>query len=60
MFVFIAPPSMEELEARLRRRATDSEEQIQTRLAAAREEMDRWVVGGVHGDRCAGSESLGS
>jgi guanylate kinase len=37
--VFVAPPSLAELEARLRKRAQDSEEVIQRRLAAARSEM---------------------
>jgi guanylate kinase len=39
--VFVLPPSMEELERRLRARSTDSEEQIALRLAAAREEIAR-------------------
>lgn len=38
--VFITPPSFEELENRLRSRATDSEEAIQKRLARAQEEME--------------------
>jgi len=37
--VFIAPPSMEELERRLRGRGTETEEAIQRRLANATEEM---------------------
>ena len=37
--VFITPPSLEELEHRLRGRGTESEEAIQGRLARAREEM---------------------
>ncbi len=37
--VFILPPSPEALEYRLRNRATDSEQTIVRRLAAAREEM---------------------
>ena len=41
-FIFIAPPSYEELERRLRSRATDSEEQISVRLAKAREEISHW------------------
>lgn len=36
--VFISPPSMEELERRLRGRGTDSEERIQERLRIARHE----------------------
>jgi guanylate kinase len=38
--VFIAPPSPEELERRLRGRGTDSPESIATRLENARAEMD--------------------
>lgn len=41
--VFILPPSMAELESRLRRRAQDSEQVIQRRLAAASDEIRRWV-----------------
>ena len=37
--VFLTPPSEEELENRLRSRATDSEEVIQRRLAEAKEDM---------------------
>ncbi len=39
-YVFIAPPSPEQLEARLRGRATESAEAIETRLAAARAEIE--------------------
>ena len=39
--VFIAPPSLEELERRLRGRKTDSEEAIQKRMINARDEMKR-------------------
>jgi guanylate kinase len=39
VMVFIAPPSLVELERRLRGRGTDSEEKIQKRLARAREEI---------------------
>jgi len=39
VFVFVAPPSEEELEKRLRGRGTDGEEQIFLRLKAARTEM---------------------
>ena len=38
-FVFILPPSLEELERRLRGRGTDSEEAIRLRLANARTEI---------------------
>ena len=37
-FIFISPPSMEELERRLRSRATEDEAHIQMRLAKAKEE----------------------
>jgi guanylate kinase len=37
--IFILPPSMEELERRLRNRGQDSEQVIQRRLSAARDEM---------------------
>jgi len=40
--VFLLPPSLEELERRLRTRAQDSEEEIARRVAAAREEMTHW------------------
>lgn len=39
VMIFIAPPSMNELERRLRGRGTDSEEKIQRRLSRAREEI---------------------
>ncbi len=39
--VFILPPSMQELERRLRDRKTDSEEVIRRRMMAARAEMER-------------------
>lgn len=39
VMIFIAPPSLTELERRLRGRGTDSEEKIQKRLARAREEI---------------------
>jgi guanylate kinase len=37
--VFVAPPSLEELERRLERRASDSPEQIRDRLALAPQEL---------------------
>ena len=39
VLIFIAPPSLAELEARLRRRGTESEETIQLRLDNARTEL---------------------
>ncbi|AOZ50239.1 guanylate kinase [Chromobacterium vaccinii] len=39
--IFIAPPSIEELERRLRGRDTDTEEVILRRLASARAEIDK-------------------
>lgn len=41
VFVFITPPSMEELERRLHKRGTDSEEVKQRRLDQAREELGK-------------------
>lgn len=40
--VFILPPSQEELESRLRLRATDSEEVIKNRMARASDEMGHY------------------
>lgn len=40
--IFLTPASMAELELRLRRRNADSEEEIQKRLATAREELSHW------------------
>ncbi|HEX7022280.1 MAG TPA: guanylate kinase, partial [Trueperaceae bacterium] len=39
VMIFIAPPSLSELERRLRGRGTDTEEKIQQRLVRAREEI---------------------
>jgi guanylate kinase len=41
--IFILPPSMEELQARLERRAEDPPETIARRLANARNEIRRWT-----------------
>lgn len=41
VFIFILPPSIETIEARLRGRSTDSEEIIQRRLADARLQLSR-------------------
>lgn len=40
--VFIMPPGLDELARRLRRRGTESEEQIATRLRNASGEMEKW------------------
>jgi guanylate kinase len=40
--VFVTPPSLEILEQRLRKRAADSDEVIQRRLAVARQEAAQW------------------
>ena len=37
--IFVAPPSVEEMERRLRSRASDPPEQVELRLRTAREEM---------------------
>jgi guanylate kinase len=42
VLTFILPPSMAELERRLRRRATDSTEAIQRRLATAKRELEHY------------------
>lgn len=42
--IFILPPSMDELKARLERRAEDSPETIEKRLANARKEIGRWEL----------------
>ena len=41
-FIFVAPPSLEELERRLRNRASDSEEQILRRLGKSTLEISYW------------------
>ena len=40
--IFILPPSMDELERRLRARATDSEEVIESRMRRAASEIGHW------------------
>ncbi|KAI1632438.1 guanylate kinase [Biscogniauxia mediterranea] len=47
-FVFVKPPSFEELERRLRGRGTESEEAVAKRLAQARLELDYADTPGVH------------
>lgn len=41
IFIFVSPPSFEELEKRLRARGTETEEQIQKRLRNARAELEQ-------------------
>ncbi len=40
--IFLTPPSLAMLEARLRKRNSDSEAEIQKRLAVARQELAQW------------------
>lgn len=47
-FVFIAPPSEDELEKRLRGRGTETEASIQKRLSQAKVELEYAKVPGVH------------
>ena len=42
--IFILPPSMKELQARLVRRAEDSQDTIVRRLANAKNEIQRWTM----------------
>jgi len=42
LYIFILPPSMEELERRLRRRNSEAEESLRHRLAVARQEMAQY------------------
>lgn len=47
-FLFLAPPSLEELERRLRGRGTETEESLQSRLAQARNEIEYSQQPGAH------------
>ncbi|KJZ80247.1 Guanylate kinase [Hirsutella minnesotensis 3608] len=47
-YVFIAPPSIQVLESRLRGRGTENEESIQKRLAQARSELEYSRTPNVH------------
>jgi guanylate kinase len=42
LFVYVVPPSRADIERRLRGRETESEESIQSRLAACDDELSRW------------------
>jgi guanylate kinase len=46
MFVFVAPPSHEELERRLRNRGTETEDKVLQRLANAESEIAKAQVRG--------------
>ena len=52
--ILVAPPTMEELERRLRRRRTESEEQLARRLARAQEEL----AAGAHFDAVVVNDEL--
>ncbi len=41
--IFVLPPDMESLEIRLRQRAQDSEDVVQSRMAKASDEMSHWA-----------------
>ena len=56
-FLFIKPPSMEELARRLRSRNTDSEEAILKRLATAEKELEFANTEGAH-DRIIVNDDL--
>ena len=40
--IFIMPPDLEELRRRLAKRGTETEQQIESRLATAKREMELW------------------
>ncbi|KAJ6815974.1 guanylate kinase 1-like [Iris pallida] len=47
IFIFICPPSFDELEKRLRSRGTETEEQVQKRLRNAKAELDQGTSPGL-------------
>lgn len=47
-FVFVKPPSMEDLEKRLRGRGTEDEESLQKRLDQAKKELEFAETPGIH------------
>lgn len=47
-FLFLAPPSIEELEKRLRGRGTETEESLQKRLTQAKNELEYSKEPGAH------------
>ena len=56
-YIFVAPPSFEVLESRLRGRGTETEESIQKRLARAKQEMEFANIPGTH-DRIIISDNV--
>jgi ribose 1,5-bisphosphokinase PhnN len=48
LFIFVAPPSEQELERRLRNRGTETEEKVLQRLANATSEIAKAQVGTRH------------
>ena len=44
IFLFVAPPSTEELERRLRGRGTETDEAIALRMKNAKDEIARWAL----------------
>lgn len=57
-FLFLSPPSLEILEARLRGRGTDKEEDVQKRLRQARVEMEFANGGDAPHDKVVVNEDL--
>ncbi|BFG38134.1 hypothetical protein CerSpe_244080 [Prunus speciosa] len=47
IFIFVCPPSMEELEKRLRARGTETEEQVRKRLRNAKAEIEQGQSSGI-------------
>jgi guanylate kinase len=47
-FLFLAPPSIEELERRLRKRGTETEEKVRVRIAQAEKELEYASREGSH------------
>ncbi|RIB12507.1 putative guanylate kinase [Gigaspora rosea] len=56
-FLFVAPPSLQVLEERLRNRGTESEDAMQARLKAAKEELAYAAEEGAH-DRVIVNDNL--
>jgi guanylate kinase len=55
LLVFVAPPSLEELERRLRGRGTETPVSMERRIQNAREEISRWALTLLVLDASAGS-----